>query len=656
MQALRAPSCFVFIVLLSLTPLHQSRAQSAGSTLVPKVWLRADGAKPAPGLWPDYSGQGLDATALAGEAPLAGKPLNFNPSFSFDGVNDYLKVPFNPEGTTGMTLFTVFASADTTERGVWGSEATPARNTMLSTRRTLGPEETLEPYGNHENRPVISALVQHWTRSAAPTEGAFLALGSGGKTREGKPFKGRLLEFIVFDRALSFLERIQVQTYLSLKYGIPLQEGNYVSAREAVLWHSEDNQTFSNRVTGIGRDDAFGLYQKQSASAVDTTGLLTIGVSRIATTNDKNTSKINNGDFLLWGDNGMSLSVKRGVGADSLLSLVERQWLVKPTGATVQSLACELQVDFSLLPPDSLGYWLVVDRSGKGNFSPDNLEYLLPDSISRNRVAYFRNLHFDADLSGSDRFGLARAQPLLALVHQVRSPDCKNPTSGSLSFSIIGGKAPFAYALSSKSGFSRQWEGTSEAVASGLPAGAYTLKVTDGEGNTTQRQIVLSMPDALVVDLGPDQQLSPDKDLVLDASLQVTDSVAVTYAWESNYGFRSSGPKVRLTESGIYKVTLTTPQGCTFTDQIILSGTAAQRFSVQPTLVAAHGRYTVNVSLTQPAAAQVKVYDLKGKLHGQMQGEGQQEYRLPGLAPEPGLYLIVLETPTGVETRKLLVH
>ena len=656
MQALRAFTCFIFIVLPLVAPVHQSRAQSAGSTLVPKVWLRADGGKVSPSLWPDYSGQGLDATALQGEGPVSGKLLNFNPSFSFDGVNDYLKVPFNPEGTTGLTLFTVFASADTTERGVWGSEGTTVRNTMLSTRRTLGPEETLEPYGHHENRPVISALVQHWTRTAAPTEGAFLALGSGGKTREGKPFKGRLLEFIAFDRALSFLERIQVQTYLSIKYGIPLQEGNYVSAREAVLWHSEDNQAFSTRVTGIGRDDVFGLYQKQSASAIDTSRLLVIGAGRIAITNDKNTGKINNGDFLLWGDNGGTLTTRRGTGQDSLLSLLERQWLVKPTGATVQSLACEFQVDISLLPPDSLGYWLVVDRSGKGNFSPDNLEYFLPDSITRDRVAYFRGVHFDSDLSGGDRFSLARAQPLLALTHQVRSPDCKNPTSGSLSFSIIGGKAPFAYSLSSKSGFSRQWEGTSEAVASGLPAGEYTLRVTDQDKHTTERHFALSMTNALVVDLGPDQEITPGTDLVLDASAHIADSVAVTYAWESNYGFRSTEAKVRITESGIYKVTLTTPQGCTFTDQIIISGTAAQRFSVQPTLVAAHGRFTVNVSLKQASPVQVKVYDLKGKLHGQMQGEGQSEYRLAGSAPDPGLYLIVLQTATGLETRKLLVH
>jgi len=656
MQALRAFTCFVFIVLPLLTPVTGSWAQSAGSTLVPKVWLRADGVKVTPGLWPDYSGLGLDATALQGEGPISGKPLNFNPSFSFDGVNDYLSVPFNPEGSTGLTLFTVFASADTLERGVWGSESSAARNTMLSTRRTLGPEETLEPYGNHENRPVISALVQHWTKTAAPTEGAFLALGSGGKTREGQPFKGRLLEFIAFDRALSFLERIQVQTYLSIKYGIPLQEGNYVSAREAVLWHAEDNGAFSTRVTGIGRDDVFGLHQKQSASAVDTSGLLVIGAGRIALTNEKNTAKINNGDFLLWGDNGGALTTRRGVGQDSLLSLLERQWLVKPTGATVQSLATQIRVDFSLLPPDSLGYWLVVDRGGKGNFSPDNLEYFLPDSITRDRVAYFQGVHFDSDLSGSDRFSLVRAQPLLALTHQVRSPDCKNPASGSLSFSIIGGKAPFAYSLSSKNGFSRQWEGTGEAATSGLPVGEYTLRVTDQDHHTTQRHFTLSMSNALVVDLGPDRQLGTDADLVLDASAHIADSVAVTYAWESNYGFRSSGPTVRITESGIYKVTLTTPQGCTFTDQIIISGTAAGRFSVQPTLVPAHGRFTVNVSLKQPAAVQVKVYDLKGKVYGQMQGEGQSEYRLAGLAPEPGLYLIVLQTPSGLETRKLLVH
>jgi hypothetical protein len=398
----------------------------------------------------------------------------------------------------------------------------------------------------------------------------------------------------------------------------------------------------------------FGLYQKQSTSTIDTTGLLTIGVGNIAPTNGKNTGKINNGDFLLWGDNGGALLTQPT--QDALLALLKRQWLVKPTGATVQTLPLELKVDFSLLPEDSLGYWLAIDRSGKGNFSPDELEYFLPDSITKDRVAYFRNVHFDSDLSGSDRFTLVQAQPLLALYHQVRSPDCKNPTSGSLSFSMVGGKAPYSYSLLSKSGFSRQWQGTSEAVASGLPAGEYTLKVTDQDGHTTERYLTLSMPDGLVVDLGPDRELPFDKDLLLDASTHIADSVVVTYTWESNYGFRNSGPQVRINESGIYKVTVTTKEGCTFSDEITISGSAAQRFSVQPSLVGAHSRFTVNVSLKQAAAVQVKVYDLKGKRYGQMQGEGQQEYRFTASSGEPGLYLIVLQTPAGTETRKLLVH
>jgi hypothetical protein len=103
-------------------------------------------------------------------------------------------------------------------------------------------------------------------------------------------------------------------------------------------------------------------------------------------------------------------------------------------------------------------------------------------------------------------------------------------------------------------------------------------------------------------------------------------------------------------------VTVTTKEGCTFSDQIIISGTVAGRFSVQPSLVSAHGRFTVNVSLKQPWDVQVKVYDLKGKRYGQMQGEGQQEYHFTASAGEPGLYLIVLQTPAGMETRKLLVH
>jgi hypothetical protein len=61
MPALRTFAHAIFLFLPLLAP--PGRAQSTAGSLVPKVWLRGDAARVAPTLWPDYSGQGLDATA-----------------------------------------------------------------------------------------------------------------------------------------------------------------------------------------------------------------------------------------------------------------------------------------------------------------------------------------------------------------------------------------------------------------------------------------------------------------------------------------------------------------------------------------------------------------------------------------------------------------
>ncbi len=78
MPFLRALTHAFFIFLPLLAPV--GRAQSTGGALVPKVWLRGDAGKIGPTLWPDYSGQGLDATAADGQGPGPGESLNFNPS------------------------------------------------------------------------------------------------------------------------------------------------------------------------------------------------------------------------------------------------------------------------------------------------------------------------------------------------------------------------------------------------------------------------------------------------------------------------------------------------------------------------------------------------------------------------------------------------
>jgi hypothetical protein len=117
-------------------------------------------------------------------------------------------------------------------------------------------------------------------------------------------------------------ERNRIQSYLALKYGITLGANgtsqDYVNSDGTVIWDQNTgvpaNDVFNYDIAGIGRDDASGLYQKQSRSinnALDSgsrgQGVLTMGLSNVYDTNNLNPNTINDKEFLIWGNDGVDL-------------------------------------------------------------------------------------------------------------------------------------------------------------------------------------------------------------------------------------------------------------------------------------------------------------------------------------------------------------
>lgn len=231
----------------------------------------------------------------------------------FDGVDDYMKIPFSFEGKSEITTMVVFCSSDTTERGVWGTENASSRKIILTTRKATGPDSAIDQYGKSEKVLVLNTLVQNWDEYATITTGAFTALGSAGKMESTKPFKGEIAELLIFDKVIDFLPRVKYESYLGIKYGISLKDRNYVNSADLVIWNSKDN-AYNTRIIGLGRDDAFSLNQKQTRAAIDTAGFLYFSLGELAETNIKNTSLIDNLNFILIGDNGLSLKDEKGKG------------------------------------------------------------------------------------------------------------------------------------------------------------------------------------------------------------------------------------------------------------------------------------------------------------------------------------------------------
>ncbi len=633
-------------------------AQEIDSLHSPKLWLAADRSPLTDSKWTDLSIFHHDAIGSSAQAtPHEYQLLNFNKALVFDGIDDYLNVSYSLESTPEISVLAVFQSRDTTERGIYATENAILRKILATTRRALGPDTVTDAYGKFEGRITLSSIIQNWEAAvvAPAASPSSFVIGTAGLGKPFKPYQGALAELLVFDHALSSLERVQYETYLAVKYGTGLRGGNFVSSGEHVLWRVAENSAYGNNIAGIGRDDHFHLHQKQSGSAYDS-GFLQMSVGAIALSNEANTGSLPNEHFILWGDNAKGFTAKAGSGEDSLVSILERKWLVTANGAQVSTLGTEMYIDIAKLPSYPMGYWLVIDRSGQSNFSIDNLEYISPDRVSDGKLI-FKNVSWDTDGSGKDSFSFAQKRNLLAVVRKVSDPLCHDEDAGRVRIEVVAGKPSFSFTLkNSDQTISRSWkDNVTSSDQRDLTAGSYTLTVEDNAHERLTRKFTLVQPNLLQVDLGPDKVFDQNNPIQLDASTFVSDTTTVEYHWTGSFGFSSIAEKIQVPESGVYRVSvIRQSDGCAFSDEINITGSEVERMSVYPTVVQSNDPYNVAVSLPKAASVSVKIFNSRGVFLQEMSGNDNSEYLFTTSVNDPGIYVIVIQTPKGIETRKIV--
>jgi gliding motility-associated-like protein len=154
------------------------------------------------------------------------------------------------------------------------------------------------------------------------------------------PTKVDIAEFILYKRALTALERNQVESYLAVKYGMTLVQtgiyaNDYTASNGTVTWNRVANTTFINNITGVGRDDASGLNQKQSLS-INNRAMVTMYHGNVPgvfpALNADNTFDFNTDlSYVLFGDN-LADTLVTQCSADGKFSKMARTWKVQVTG------------------------------------------------------------------------------------------------------------------------------------------------------------------------------------------------------------------------------------------------------------------------------------------------------------------------------------
>ncbi len=313
-----------------------TNAQSPGG-IAPQLWYKADaGITNSAGTvtqWNNSASPGtydLIQQGGAGTAPAYNtSQINFNPSVRFDGVDDRLATPGVPQNATispaapyQSSHYVVYRQAGSAQNplynhsnglgGTWNVGGSTNGGMLITNRSVVftppaineirlqsinGTSNSMNLYVNGQFKSSTFS-----NANAVATAGAQpVWLGGQGLNNY---VNADIAEIVIYNSTKT-LERPQIESYLSLKYGIT-KAGDYTASDgTTVYWNSTTNSAYSNNIAGIARDDNSALYQKQSMS-INAGQQLLIGLTGMANTNTANSGTLTNMQSLVVGDNGLA--------------------------------------------------------------------------------------------------------------------------------------------------------------------------------------------------------------------------------------------------------------------------------------------------------------------------------------------------------------
>lgn len=196
-----------------------------------------------------------------------------------------------------------------------------------------------------------------------------------------------IYEVIYVNEAFTDLDHQQIQTYLSLKYGISLiNSANYVDANGRSIWDNNLNSMYNNNITGVGRSDYFNLNKLETINSVD---------KRI----EISSNDFNNNEYLMIGSTNDHSNFVRVENQE----LLDSSWLVQ-TNATSNLTTLRFNLGSTLKTTGT--YELLLNQNSSTFNTNDVLK--IKGKVDGNQLV-FENVMFDADGNGYDTFTIAHS-------------------------------------------------------------------------------------------------------------------------------------------------------------------------------------------------------------------------------------------------------
>ena len=389
---------------------------SQESELSPACWLRADSIRQGETMWRDVSSHGLHATPQSGAMPDTMALLNFNPCVPMrDGL--YFSVRLDSMTSDQADVIVVYETSDSiTDNALWQLRIDSARQVGQTTQRILNDNGQIVYDSVNKMKPVINYLAQSWRKAGRGVTGygSTASEQNGGDAThnvstlnigmaDSLPLNGRLAEAIYFDHRISDTAVIQWISYLAVKYGVTLEQTDYLDSRKNVIWNYTDYPEYAASIAGIGRDDSTGLYQRQTYFAE---GHIIVSIGSVTNTNEENTSIIADGDFLIMGMDSSALQrpVELYTQSGETYEVIGRS-MMQATG-DVMTYNTFLWLDTNAVQ-DTVVPVLLIDRSGSGDFLAWETDRVWPAINDSLGCFVYDNIYWDTDLNGRDAFCFA---------------------------------------------------------------------------------------------------------------------------------------------------------------------------------------------------------------------------------------------------------
>ncbi|SFZ97036.1 PA14 domain-containing protein [Chryseobacterium limigenitum] len=407
-----------------------------------KLWSKADDLSLATGnvaQWSDLSPNAnhLIRTANANVTKIDNY-FNYNPTISFGGahaanLNSTAALGMNGDNTysefyilqglgVGFLTFNEFITLGagntsgtshrwenntttfaTAKYGVYGN-GTPANTGTGSL--TVGQLGLYSSIANGTNAILSTNGASVWNN--ATTTGLSLSgtfrIGTDVNTVDGDTNWNSFVtpELIVYDVTISGTDLQKINSYLGIKYSIPLSDGsgtsasNYLASDGTVIWTG--NATYKYGMFGIGRDDCSGLVQKQSKAYISGTDNVKFGLTKLATTNAENTGTFAaNKQFIIVANDGGAFTGTTSNVASSYASTscnpyrYVRSWKAQNTNTTTSPLQMTIGDATNPIVSNWSNVTLAINSAGDNTFATGTTTLVAATSVIGG-VATFDNV------------------------------------------------------------------------------------------------------------------------------------------------------------------------------------------------------------------------------------------------------------------------